>query len=453
MFLAVILMAASVMAGNYVWTNGTLDNDFTNVNNWLPVPAGPFTSADNFDIKLAGSDHAEISSSVSGDRMKVADGNGTSGELKVTGGVSNLSSYLLVGGGSDNTSHGKLSISGGELTVYNSWTSIGNFGLGELEISGTGALKGDRINMANQNGSSASFTMTGGTLDIDSYIYIGVRSTATANISGGTVRAEDKLYFGAFESYANGTMDISGTASVEAGSELVVGRHGGGTVNVNGGSLVSENWMAVGLYANGDGEVAVSGGTVDVSQFLTVANQGTGLLSIDSGSIIADRMTIGQETGSSGEFLVSGGQVSIANQIQVSRDGSGKITLEGADATFACDRIQVTSGGSIAFALDGSLGVGSGIEVANDVTFEAGSEIDLSFLAEEADGTYTLMSAGGLIDDQAGGMLLSAASITDGWSYEIVDNGGLSELQVTVPEPAVMSFLIFGGLACFARKK
>jgi T5SS/PEP-CTERM-associated repeat protein len=361
--------------------------------------------------------------------------------------VSNFDNYLLVG-----DTDGKVDVSGGELTFLNSWMSIGRYGTGELNVSGSGTFRGNRMSVGQKSGSSGSLTVTGGLIDIDDYVYLGVSSTATADVSGGELHADNLIALGAFDSQGNGTINISGNGVVSSGGGMMIGRKGSGEINVNGGQL-NANRMTLGRYSGGIGELNLSTGTVSVVEYATIGNENDGAMNISGGTFNADRMTIAQEAGSTGHLTVSGGSFSLADKLDISRYGSATVTIQGSGATFQCDRMDLDENGVLEVILDGSNGIGSGIEVSGDVALMSGAELDLSFLGTVADGTYTLITSGGIIDDQTGGNLLSSASVAEGWTYDIVTTEGMTELQATIPEPATISLLIAGGVAGLIRRR
>jgi T5SS/PEP-CTERM-associated repeat protein len=190
-----------------------------------------------------------------------------------------------------------------------------------------------------------------------------------------------------------------------------------------------------------------------VVEYATIGNENDGAMNISGGTFNADRMTIAQEAGSTGHLTVSGGSFSLADKLDISRYGSATVTIQGSGATFQCDRMDLDENGVLEVILDGSNGIGSGIEVSGDVALMSGAELDLSFLGTVADGTYTLITSGGIIDDQTGGNLLSSASVAEGWTYDIVTTEGMTELQATIPEPATISLLIAGGVAGLIRRR
>lgn len=218
------------------------------------------------------------------------------------------------------------------------------------------------------------------------------------------------------------------------------------------------NSVYLGYDATAKGTINVRGGSLSAtSSYSTIGGAGEGCLNISGGLYHTNRMTVGNNAGGSGQVVLSGtGQLKIDDYLQ-SNGGDFLLRMEGAGAKIEILDDLITKAtatqNAFEFVLDGAAGIGDGIVVSDGILFVAGTTIDLSFMDEAVYGTYTLMTSGGLLDDQTGGSLLSSASAAAGWTYSIVTNEGVSALQVTlVPEPATLGLLLGGGVLLWRKR-
>ncbi len=122
---------------------------------------------------------------------------------------------------------------------------------------------------------------------------------------------------------SSGTLDVSAgtfnvTASDAANVELIIGRYGGGAINVTGGAGVKVTQDAMlGEYAGSSGTANVSGAgstwtngfsSLFGSGFLTVGSAGAGTLAITDGGFVSSNAgsSMGSATGSNGLATVDG---------------------------------------------------------------------------------------------------------------------------------------------------
>ena len=193
-------------------------------------------------------------------------------------------------------------------------------GTGTYNLSGTGAITvANNIFIGKEQGASGTMTMTGGTMTGSDKLIVG-HNQATANLaqSGGTLTVTNEVYIGNENSASSiGTYTLSGSANLNVGNEVQVGRDNGtGTFNLNGGT-VTANKISGGT---GSATVNFNGGIlkakVDVSNFienLDVANVQSDGLKIDSNG-----------------FNVSTSQV-LTGTGGLEKSGAGQLTLSGAN--------------------------------------------------------------------------------------------------------------------------
>ena len=186
--------------------------------------------------------------------------NVNSGLYNFSGGVLNMSTYLVVGN---------------------------NGGVGVMNISGSTVL----------NSSGQVFVGSG----VDQQ-----QSSGTLNFYGGVMNLSNWLVVGA--NGAMGLMNMSGSAAVQTSGELHIGDGvtngvpSSGTLNISGNAVMNvNNWVAVGR-GGGIGVVNMTGGLL--------TQQGNG------------NFLVGTGNGSQGTFYQSGGTVDAVNQLLVPEAGN-----------------------------------------------------------------------------------------------------------------------------------
>ncbi len=388
LFVFVILILATFTqfskCDSYYWTNGEGDNDFTKGLNWLDKYDDNFTSSDDFQIDMDSPNQSVIGingASAVGRWVLVAKINNSVGDLRVIGGVSNFSKGLSIGGNLSDAlnAQGYFTVSGGEINFPTSFISIGQNGYGNMEVTG-GTCTADRGNIASGTSSQGELSISAGLFELTNLFQCGLRGTATMEVTGGEFTA--------------GTMFI------------------GDTSTSNGSLTVSSN------------------GNVNISEFMTVGRDGTGSLEVTGGVVNADRSTIGQNAGSYGQITINGGELNYESAVELGRNGDSQISIIGNTGKFRCDYLYGANNSLMEFKLNGSFGVGNGIEGKSGTT-ELNGEVDVSFLTgTETTGDYLLVSGDTVVDGNEPG-LLSSASISAGWNSNIVDLGPLEGLMVS----------------------
>jgi autotransporter-associated beta strand protein len=189
-------------------------------------------------------------------------------------------------------------------------------GTGIYNLSGTGAITvANNIFIGKEQGSSGTMTMTGGTMTGSDKLIIGHnQATGNLNHSAGTVNVQNEVYIGN-ENIASsvGTYTLSGSAELNVGNEVQIGRDNGtGTFNLNGGTVTTKKLEG----GNGSATVNFNGGIVkakqDDSNFIT--NLDTANLQ-SGGAVINSN---GFNVGTSQEFTGTGG---------ITKTGAGSLTL------------------------------------------------------------------------------------------------------------------------------
>jgi autotransporter-associated beta strand protein len=219
---------------------------------------------------------------------------------------------------------GTLNQTAGTITVIKEF-GVGTrddnkIGTGTYNLSGTGAITvANNIFIGKEQGASGTMTMTGGTMTGSDKLIVGHnQATGSLTQSGGTVTTTNEVYIGNENSASSiGTYTLSGSANLNVGNEVQVGRDNGtGTFNLNGGT-VNANKISGGT---GSATVNFNGGLlkakVDESNLvenLDVADVQSGGLKIDSNG-----------------FNVSTSQI-LTGIGGLEKSGAGQLTLSGAN--------------------------------------------------------------------------------------------------------------------------
>jgi fibronectin-binding autotransporter adhesin len=370
-------------AGNVVMTNGTL-----NANTW-----------------------AIIGETVNG-------GGGSTGSMTQNGGNVNFGATdaggrLWIGnqenGSAGAASSGSYTLNGGNLTSRN--VELGHGGAG---YSGTFTQTGgyyhilggnDDSSIAGGGGSTGTWTMSGGTADIDSHFQIGRGGSGTFNQTGGVMNFNQWPVIARFAS-STGIANISGGTfnQANAGARLIVGEEGSGTANISGtANVVSAGGVSVGhLGASANGTLNLNGGTL-TTPFIGQGS-GTAKVNLNGGVLKASvnqaeffnmqdvanghAPTSTPMAASSVEIKAGGAKIDtngFAIGTAVALNGVGSLTKQGA-GTLTLNGITThtggtfVTGGTLTLSATGGLGGAGQIDVAAGATLNA-SASGLSLLA------------------------------------------------------------------------
>lgn len=186
----------------------------------------------------------------------------------------------------DNSAEKTGSINSAEYTgTAVSVQNGGNLTLGEGRLvseKGTAVYVTGNLNpegSADTEAVASTFNMEGGQVHSREYgIGIGGRG-AVLNVSGGTVEAEDNAVIG-----GNGT---NSSSAYYGGTEINIT---GGTLN---GNIVSEGYIACGIYHPQAGELNISDGTINVNNGVGILMRG-GQLNMTGGTVIASGTVSGK---------------------------------------------------------------------------------------------------------------------------------------------------------------
>jgi autotransporter-associated beta strand protein len=193
-------------------------------------------------------------------------------------------------------------------------------GTGTYNLSGTGAIAvANNIFIGKEQGASGTMTMTGGTMTGSDKLIIGHnQATGALTQSGGTVTTSNEVYIGNENSASSiGTYTLSGSANLNVGNEVQVGRDNGtGTLNLNGGT-VNANKISGGT---GSATVNFNGGVLKAKRDESNLIENLDVADVQSGGLKID----------SNGFNVSTSQV-LTGTGGLEKSGAGQLTLSGAN--------------------------------------------------------------------------------------------------------------------------
>lgn len=269
--------------------------------------------------------------------MGVGEGAGSLGQLTISNqGKVTVADSLYVGVSSVLDNKITVTGSGSELVLGNDVTSIGfNGGNGtiHLQSGGKSTNNGSSINIGDSAGSTGTLTITGSGsqfLSADSSIMrIGKAGTGNVNVSSGgnltvsqLIIGDAALGVGSLALQGNGTLvDLFGTQS------NVVGSNGTGSISLDTGSVLNSNG-GLKFGSSGIGSLSVKGGSQVYSASGDVGSGPSGSSALVSGSGSLWSMTGGLDVG-----FENAATLQIENGGQVSTNGGRLGVIAGSTGT------------------------------------------------------------------------------------------------------------------------
>ncbi len=228
------------------------------------------------------------------------------GVLNLNGGFLNVATLFSVGRNQSTT--GAVYITGGQLSVPNEITRIGDTGVGLMTVSNAVVLT-TNINVGRDSFTVGAFTVeSGAVIAVTNELDIGrfAGSTGSVYVAGGQLDGSGATISIGREGTGQFTLD---GGSVQAASVLVAGEEtnsAAGTLSVGGGNLNASTNLQVGSVSFSTGQVFMTSGAVTVSNpsgtaWLSVPN---GLFALSGGTVNADNIVV---TNSGGQFVFGGG--------------------------------------------------------------------------------------------------------------------------------------------------
>ncbi|MCX6879584.1 MAG: hypothetical protein NTW21_38135 [Verrucomicrobia bacterium] len=236
-----------------------------------------------------------------------------SGTLTAMGNITNLNSMQVGTGGtlalpSTLVNNGQIETSGSGVVQVGTTAWFGDAG------SGTGTQSGGSFQTAAHlhlglNGGNGAYTISSGTLTVESDLIVGDGSTGRLTADGGTVKVRNILF-----------PNSGGT--------------GTGTITVDGGTLnLTGNTIGVTDLNLGERMGRTGAHTLGVGQTLTAANLrlgmvGTGSFTQRGGTANLTRLHFGTEAGGAGTYLLRDGVLVVSDRV-LDGAGTGVLQLDG----------------------------------------------------------------------------------------------------------------------------
>ncbi|OAM87242.1 hypothetical protein AW736_24755, partial [Termitidicoccus mucosus] len=318
--------------------------------------------------------------------------------------ASNSGTLILSG---SNTHTGTTTVNGGALAITG-WTGSNAAGLIDGGAGGAANLI--------VSGSGYWGIVNGGDLRV------GKTGTGSLTITGGTVNAGSFVYLG-YDADAVGTGTVGGGGLLGA-NMIIVGEGGVGSLSVTGGVVAANTWISIGDSSNGLGTVGVgAGGLMTSGNNITVGNSGTGALVIAQGGTASAVGEIrfgylgGVGSGTVGGVLAGSSNFYVGSDLggtgALAVGGSGSVTAGGAYTQNTRSTLDLTLSGSLgsrgAFITAGSAQLSGTLTVNATGTAAFVNGGSASALANNA---QVLLHTGGISGDFA------AKSVSGGTSQK-----------------------------------
>jgi len=264
----------------------------------------------------------ELSKQEANGFLWIANDRGSTGTAWVTGGsmvLTNFNSDLFVG---DDGS--------GLMTVSNGTVQVGDDGFVGFDVGSQGILtiaggsvelsknnsNGDLV-IANNTTSTGSVWLSGGSLVLtnsESDLWVGCVGMGRLTVSNGTVQVGNDGFIG-FSGASRGILTVAGGSLLlaDSGSDLSVGYHGVGQMNVSSGTVKIGSNIAIGRKSSSVGTLTISGGMFDSSL-----------------NSIGGAINIGRDDGATGVVWITGGSFTATNaasELRIGTTGSGVMTV------------------------------------------------------------------------------------------------------------------------------
>jgi hypothetical protein len=413
--LVTMALAPPAFAADRSWdSGGGANNNWSTAANWSSnLEPGP---SDNAYISNGGT--ALITSAENVNYVNLAQTNGSSGHINMTGG--SLSAVSIDPG---YLGTGTITQSGGAMSM-SQWFTLawGTTGVGTYNLSG---------GTFNNTGASTGVTLA-------------YQGTGTINQSGGTFTVANWTTVGSAAG-SHGYLNLSGTGEFNTAG-LNVGQYGAGEVTQTGGTLNQNGATAttvLGNQAGGQGIYTLNGGILN-SRALIVGSYGTGTLTQNGGAAtVSSKLYMGRYSGGVGTYNLNGGSLSVAS-FDTNQPGTSTFnvngvttsgTIDGAWTTLPVDNFNVGSSGSFTLASGKTLQATS-ITDAGTLTVNGnatGSTLNVTGTLKGSGtltGLNTTIASGGTINpgNSPGTMTLSGGTMT--WApggtaiFEIVNAAG-----------------------------
>ncbi|MEO8353708.1 MAG: PEP-CTERM sorting domain-containing protein [Chthoniobacteraceae bacterium] len=360
--------------------------------------------------------------------------------------------------GAWDNSHGQLNVSGTAQVNIVENIIVGD-GQSTVPSRGTitqtnGTVTAANVNLGTSLMGTAIYNMSGGSLDVDQVLRVGINTNTTENAHF-TQTAGDVTFrrlFVAENAGSLGTVDLQGgnliqdTIPNETDNWSHIGLNGIGNFNISGGLASFHTRTQLGTSVTGEGTVTQTGGIFEVTEGdVIIGDSGTATYNISSGTL----RTVGAGTIAVANWNDSNAQLNISGDAQVI--SAGNLTVgQVDDGNFSSTGVVTQSGDShVQIAGD----ILMGVSMSDDATTPSGTyrlqggTLDMTggSITKEA-GTAVFEMTGGRLQDlaafslgdfnQVGGVLAPGAAGSTGATTFIgsFSLGALATLELSIPD-------------------
>ncbi|RKX43664.1 MAG: hypothetical protein DRP64_07895 [Verrucomicrobia bacterium] len=317
-----VMLNGTATAADGAWTGSGSDNLWTTAANWNVVPgAGNIATVDTtLNNPLVNMDVSDVYNTI-----YIGKSNTDEVTLTVQNGgyLRQSTSAMFISMGHDSGSKARLDMTGG--TISGRDMIVGQYGSADVNVSGGTISMARNFYVGDRDGTAASTVdISGGTVDVGGWTGVGVQSGGmqTMTVSGSGYLETGNLSLGLND--GQGTLNISGGGNVNlvaAGSRLRVGEGfqgagATGTINMNGGTLDVDSYIALGFTAGSSGSMDMTAGDVFVNAFVVGLN-GDGDFTMTGGNLGLDSHVRVGEGGGQGTWNMAGGLVEAPNYVSV----------------------------------------------------------------------------------------------------------------------------------------
>ena len=241
-------------------------------------------------------------------------------------------------------------------------------------------LKSLWIDLTGPGTNRVTLNNAGNEMDLVEGFVIGDAGRATFNHTGGRITSADPNLDSVvgYHTGGDGIYNMSGNAALYVSRDLYIGAidFGKGAFNQMSGTTTTGSGLILGSGSGSIGTYNLSGGTLNITDDILVANSGTGALSVTGGSEVVTRTgaTIGHGAGSIGSISLNGprvlwhtpnggtGVVTVGNVGQGTLSITGGALMRNVRSVVGLDGTRPDARGNVAVS-----GIGSLWEMTNDL--------------------------------------------------------------------------------------
>lgn len=271
--------------------------------------------------------------------------------------------------------------SGGEL-INNGNFIVGDAGTGTHNVSGSTETTG-KVIIGNQSTGNGTVTVGGSMLNHDT-LAVGENGTGRLIVSG-SVETDGKVVIA---NQGNSTGSVLVTGEMINHDALTVGENGNGTLEINGGSVTTDGSTVIASRGNSTSSATLDSGSLTTGGNLTIAEEGTGSLTLANGSTVSATGTtiIGDRTSSHGSVVVgSNSTMSSEKDLLLGENGEASLLVEASGNVNNVNGVMADRRGSRSDAT--VTGAGSTWTSSGDLTVGYGGDAILNL---DRDGTVAV---------------------------------------------------------------